>query len=79
MPTATKDIVLPTTVTDSWPRPSWFTESPNGRPVWDAMTDVASREQFVDAVSAVLSDQARAGLGGAGYTPARKWPRPIRE
>jgi hypothetical protein len=79
MPTATKDIVLPTTVTDSWPRPSWFTESPNGRPVSEAMTDVASRERFVDAVSAVLSDQARDGLGGASYTPARTWPRPSRE
>jgi 5-methyltetrahydropteroyltriglutamate--homocysteine methyltransferase len=62
MLTATKDRILPTTVTGSWPRPSWFTKSLHGRPFSDAMTDVAYREQFVDAVSAVLSDQERAGL-----------------
>ena len=53
MLTATKDRILPTTVTGSWPRPSWFTLSLQGRPFSDAMTDVAYRERFVDAVSAV--------------------------
>jgi 5-methyltetrahydropteroyltriglutamate--homocysteine methyltransferase len=62
MLTATKDLVLPTTVTGSWPRPTWYTHNLQGRPFSDAMTDVAYREQFVDAVSAVLGDQERAGL-----------------
>ena len=50
MLTATKDRVLPTTVTGSWPRPSWYTQNLYGRAFSDAMTDVAYREQFVDAV-----------------------------
>ena len=62
MLTATKDRVLPTTVTGSWPRPSWYTQNLYGRAFSDAMTDVAYREQFVDAVTAVLGDQERAGL-----------------
>jgi 5-methyltetrahydropteroyltriglutamate--homocysteine methyltransferase len=62
MLTATKDRILPTTVTGSWPRPGWYTQSLQGRPFSDAMTDLAFREQFQDAVSAVLADQARAGL-----------------
>jgi len=62
MLTATKDRILPTTVTGSWPRPTWYTHNLQGRPFSDAMTDVAYREQFVDAVSAVLGDQERAGL-----------------
>lgn len=62
MLTATKDRILPTTVTGSWPRPSWYTHNLQGRAFSDAMADVAYREQFVDAVSAVLGDQERAGL-----------------
>ena len=55
MLTATKDRILPTTVTGSWPRPSWYTHNLQGRAFSDAMGDVAYREQFVDAVSAVLA------------------------
>jgi len=62
MLTATKDRILPTTVTGSWPRPSWYTHNLQGRAFSDAMSDVAYREQFVDAVNAVLGDQQRAGL-----------------
>ena len=62
MLTATKDRILPTTVTGSWPRPSWYVHNLHGRAFSDAMTDVAYREQFVDAVTAVLADQERAGL-----------------
>ena len=54
---ATKDRVLPTTVTGSWPRPTWFTGNLFERPFSSGMADVAYREQFVDAVSSVLSDQ----------------------
>ena len=62
MLTATKDLLLPTTVTGSWPRPTWYTHNLYGRPFSDGMSDVAHREQFVDAVSAVIADQERAGL-----------------
>jgi len=62
MLTATKDRILPTTVTGSWPRPAWYTKSLHGRPFSEAMTDIAFREQFQDAVGAVLGDQERAGL-----------------
>ena len=59
---ATSNQLLPTTVTGSWPRPSWFTGNLHERPFSSGMADVAYREQFVDAVSAVLGDQELAGL-----------------
>ena len=31
--TATKDLMLPATVTGSWPRPRWYTENMWGRPL----------------------------------------------
>jgi 5-methyltetrahydropteroyltriglutamate--homocysteine methyltransferase len=60
--TATKDLTLPTTVTGSWPRPTWFTEAMWGRPLDTAMMDPVFREQFLDALAVVVSDQERAGL-----------------
>jgi 5-methyltetrahydropteroyltriglutamate--homocysteine methyltransferase len=62
MYTATDGHVLPTTITGSWPRPEWFDLSLWKRPLSEAMTDLAYREQFTDAVSAVIADQERAGL-----------------
>ena len=62
MLTATKDLLLPTTVTGSWPRPAWYEKSLYGRAFSEGMADVAFREQFTDAVSSVLNDQERAGL-----------------
>jgi 5-methyltetrahydropteroyltriglutamate--homocysteine methyltransferase len=60
--TATKDLMLPTTVTGSWPRPAWFTEALWGKPLDSAMLDLVYREQFTDALAVVVSDQERAGL-----------------
>ena len=60
--TATKDVMLPTTVTGSWPRPRWFDRSFWGKPLSTCMLDVIHREQFLDAMSVVVSDQERAGL-----------------
>jgi 5-methyltetrahydropteroyltriglutamate--homocysteine methyltransferase len=60
--TATKDLVLPATVTGSWPRPSWFDMSLWGKPLSTGMNDPKYREQFTDALSVVVSDQERAGL-----------------
>jgi len=59
---ATKDMVLPTTVTGSLPRPSWYTANLAGRPFRLAMADSFFREQYNDAVSCFIRDQERAGL-----------------
>ena len=60
--TTTSAIALPTTVTGSWPRPSWFQTNLERQPLSSRMNDLTYREQFTDAVSAVISDQERAGL-----------------
>ncbi len=62
MLTVTRDLVLPTTVTGSWPRPRWFNAQLAGRPLSTCMKDVSFREQYADALSALLDDQERAGL-----------------
>ncbi|HEY7381405.1 MAG TPA: cobalamin-independent methionine synthase II family protein [Gaiella sp.] len=62
MLTATRDVILPTTVTGSWPRPTWYRGNLERRPFSTGMADVAYREQFVDAVATVVSDQELAGL-----------------
>lgn len=59
---ATKDIVLPTTITGSLPRPSWFTENLGMRSFLDAMVNNHFREQYVDAVSVYIHEQELAGL-----------------
>src|SRR6266700_2892909 len=60
--TATKDLMLPATVTGSWPRPRWYTQNMWGRPLDTAMMEPWFREQFADAHAVVVSDQERAGL-----------------
>ena len=60
--TVTDGIVLPTTVTGSWPRPFWYTSNLAGRAASDALADARYREELTDAVAVVLSDQERAGL-----------------
>jgi len=59
---ATRDLTLPTTVTGSWPRPSWFTEVLRGRPFKEALGDSRLREQYLDAVSCIVKEQELAGL-----------------
>ena len=59
---ATKDIMLPTTITGSLPRPSWYTENFGQRSFLDAMVNNQFREQYVDAVSIYLHEQEIAGL-----------------
>jgi methionine synthase II (cobalamin-independent) len=62
MLTVSKDRPLLATITGSLPRPHWFAANLQGRPFSLAMTDIAFREQYTDAVAAYLSDQVRAGL-----------------
>jgi 5-methyltetrahydropteroyltriglutamate--homocysteine methyltransferase len=59
---ATRDLVLPTTITGSYPRPAWFTEGLHRRPFKEALGDSVFREQYLDAVSCLIGEQVRAGL-----------------
>ncbi len=53
---ATADIMLPTTLTGSLPRPDWFPENLGTRTFMQAMVDSRFREQYVDAVSVYLRE-----------------------
>src|SRR6059036_2743214 len=59
---ATAGKLLPTTVTGSLPRPSWYTENLGTRSFLDAMVNSRFREQYVDALSVYLREQEVAGL-----------------
>jgi 5-methyltetrahydropteroyltriglutamate--homocysteine methyltransferase len=60
---ATRALPLATTITGSLPRPLWFTENLRGRPFLNAVSgDLVYREQYADAVAALIADQTRAGL-----------------
>ena len=58
----TKDIMLPTAITGSYPRPLWFTESLRGRSFKAALGDSLFREQYFDAVACIINAQEAAGL-----------------
>ena len=60
--TVTKDLILPSTVTGSWPRPRWFDVSMWAKPLDTCMMDIRFREKFQDALAVVISDEERAGL-----------------
>src|SRR3979411_819970 len=62
MLTTTRDMVLPTAITGSYPRPLWYDASLNGRSFKSAMGDSLFREQYLDAVAAVINAQEAAGL-----------------
>ena len=51
---ATAGKVLPTTITGSLPRPSWYTENLGIKSFLDAMVISRFREQYVDALSCYL-------------------------
>src|SRR5215210_6492040 len=59
---ATAGKILPTTITGSLPRPSWYTENLGTKPFLDAMVISRFREQYVDALSVYLTEQEVAGL-----------------
>src|SRR5258705_6907216 len=60
---ATQGKVLPTTITGSLPRPSWYTENLQLKSFLDAMVISRFREQYVDALSVYLREQEVAGVG----------------
>ena len=59
---ASKDVILPTTITGSLPRPSWYTENLGTRHFLQAMVNRRFREQYEDALTVYLRDQELAGL-----------------
>ena len=59
---ATRDIKLPTTITGSLPRPSWYTKNIGTQSFVEAMVNNQFREQYVDAVAVYLHEQEIAGL-----------------
>ena len=62
MLTVTSDMVLPTTITGSYPRPLWFDRSLEGRSFKTALGDSLFREQYLDAVAGIIAEQDAAGL-----------------
>src|SRR5260370_40840751 len=58
----THDMVLPTAITGSYPRPLWYDASLNGRSFKTMLGDSLFREQYLDAVAAVINAQEAAGL-----------------
>jgi 5-methyltetrahydropteroyltriglutamate--homocysteine methyltransferase len=59
---ATADQILPTTITGSLPRPSWYTENMGLRSFLAAMVETRFREQYEDALAVYLNEQTIAGL-----------------
>ncbi|MGH8635259.1 MAG: hypothetical protein ACRET7_14165 [Burkholderiales bacterium] len=59
---ATANIVLPTTIIGSLPRPAWYTANLGNRSFLEAMVNSRFREQYTDALSVYLRDQEIAGL-----------------
>jgi len=62
MYSATANLVLPTSIIGSLPRPGWYTENLGARDFREAMVDRRYREQYLDAVSVYMRDQEAAGL-----------------
>jgi 5-methyltetrahydropteroyltriglutamate--homocysteine methyltransferase len=62
MLTTTRDMIMPTAITGSYPRPLWFDASLQGRSFKAALGDSLFREQYLDAVAAVINAQEAAGL-----------------
>ena len=58
----TRDMILPTAITGSYPRPLWYEASLEGRAFKTAMGDSLFREQYLDAVAAIINAQEAAGL-----------------
>ncbi len=59
---ATADKLLPTTITGSLPRPSWYTENLGLKNFLTAMVETRFREQYEDALAVYFNEQTIAGL-----------------
>src|SRR6516225_1378684 len=59
---ASADVLLPTSIIGSLPRPAWHTASLGRQSFLEAMVNARWREQYEDAVSVHLRAQETAGL-----------------
>src|SRR5438552_15481836 len=62
MLTTTRDMVLPTAITGSYPRPLWYNANLNGGSSKSAMGDSLFSEQYLDAVAAIINAHEAARL-----------------
>jgi 5-methyltetrahydropteroyltriglutamate--homocysteine methyltransferase len=60
--TVTRDMILATTVTGSYPRSLWFDRGLDGRSFKAALGDSLFREQYLDAVTSIIVEQEAGGL-----------------
>ena len=58
----TRDQKLTTAITGSYPRPLWYDVNLRGQSFKSALGDSLFREQYLDAVAAVINAQEAAGL-----------------
>jgi hypothetical protein len=56
------DALIPVTMVGSYPRPRWYTRRSNGMDMREFWMDQSTREEYDDAVKAVLKDQELARL-----------------
>src|SRR5258708_24751106 len=56
------DVVLPTAISGSYPRTLWYDANRSGRSFKTMLGDSLFREQYLDAVAAVINAQEAAGL-----------------
>src|SRR5262249_58909484 len=59
---ASANVMLPTSIIGSLPRPSWYNAVLGGRSFLEAMVNSRYREQYEDAVTCFLRMQETAGL-----------------
>ena len=59
---ASANVLLPTSIIGSLPRPSWYTANMGRQSFLEAMVSSRYREQYEDAVSCFLRAQEVAGL-----------------
>jgi len=59
---ATANQLLPTTITGSLPRPSWYTENLGLKSFLEALVETRFREQYEDALATYFNEQTIAGL-----------------
>ena len=62
---ATKDVMLPTTIIGSLPRPTWYTENLGTRMFLDAMVSSRYREQYVDTLPSISANRRSPGSTSA--------------
>ena len=62
MLTTTRDMIMPTAITGSYPRPLWYDASLQGRSFKTMLGNSLFREQYLDAVAAIINAQEAAGL-----------------